>query len=1045
MLIQICLTNNQPIFEDGIRSIIEHDANLRLIKCLEAHEKPLTLIQGKKPDIVLFDLTYCEEHCLAAVKQISENLQFAKCIVIIAYAQEKLISTLLDEGVKGVLLKENISELLVPVIYKVIQGEIYIPPFAKTRLTNEHNHSAKRDTNHLTILLTKLHPPQVYSDQIIRTSLINQLEENLEKPVSLISAPAGYGKSQTVGQWIYQTSTKSCWISLDNEHNNLRTFLTYLVKAFDKMIPGSAEQTALLVSAKDLPPLNTIAFTLINELDEIQENFILVLDDYHRIKEKSIHALIDKVLAYPPQKMHISILTRLDPPLKLNSMLAKGRMIEIRMRELAFSQSEIIALYDKLLNISLSKQTAKSLKEKTEGWIVALRMTSFLIKDNNDAEEVLASFRGDIYSLTKYLLEEILIKQSSAYQSLLLNVSILDRFSVELIDQFIDQAEIENVDGQDFINWLLHSNLFIIPLDLEGNWYRFHHLIQEFLYSLFKNKYSPEYIHSFHKKASMWFEGHGYIDEAIEHMLKAEDPDSACGIIEQHREKELDLDRWYILEQWLDKLPSEAKQRPALLLSTAWAAYENFQLHNLPTILEQTAPLLTDSKSDEALWGEWHLMWGLLLHWSGDGKAALDHFSKAKALLPNKESLATGMLYLHIGLARGVTGQFDLAISDLNKQLAASKGDATFVTRIVAGLHYNYQFAGDTKKSRIEGKNSQIIAMKHGIIYTEAMAICQEATACFCAHQLPETLALCEKAHDHRFIIHRQTAIDAMIAKVIAHELSGQAEEADKSLVALENFFNEINEPAHYVYLDSCRARLGVLRGNIDSSSSWIHTFEMEPSFAALFVWVEVPLITQARALIALGTSKNLKKAGEILYKVKQTARSFSLMNQEIEILVLEAILLYKQGDGERSKNVLHEVLKLAEPRQFIRPFIEAGNELKAMLTTIDIDSGTKFIDLLNSNLEKITPTQVMRTSVDKNEQSRGVTIGQPNSGDTMLSIREQEIVKLLAEGFRNKEIADKLYVSEGTVKKHVYNIGQKWSVHNRINIIQKARELKYL
>jgi LuxR family maltose regulon positive regulatory protein len=225
-------------------------------------------------------------------------------------------------------------------------------------IDKKHTKSNPENEDHLMILQTKLHAPVIYSDQIFRDKIIDKLETNIEKRASLISAPAGYGKSQTAAQWIERSSAKSAWISLDEEHNDLRVFLGYFIATIKNVFPNILAETTLLLSAGELPPVRRIAYTIINELDAIEDNFILVLDDYHKIKEKEIHDLLNEILSYPPQNLHISIVTRKDPPLNLNNHFVNRRMIEVRMGDLAFSEEEISLLFKKILNVDLEKSTS---------------------------------------------------------------------------------------------------------------------------------------------------------------------------------------------------------------------------------------------------------------------------------------------------------------------------------------------------------------------------------------------------------------------------------------------------------------------------------------------------------------------------------------------------------------------------------------------------------------------------------------------------------------------------------------------------------------
>ena len=904
-------------------------------------------------------------------------------------------------------------------------------------IDKKHTKTSPEREDHLMILQTKLHAPVISGDQIFRDKIIDKLETNIEKRLSLISAPAGYGKSQTVAQWVERSSAKSAWISLDEEHNDLRVFLSYFIAAIENVFPNTLAETNLLLSAGKLPPVRRIAYTIINELDAIEDNFILVLDDYHRIKEKEIHNLLDEILSYPPQNLHISIVSRKDPPLNLNNLLVNGRMIELRMQDLAFSEDEIRLLFKKTVNVDLDQSSIAMLQAKTEGWIVALRMATLLSEDNSNTEQLMVGFQGGSHSLSIYLLDEIIEKQSDQVQRTMLIASLLNRFNVELIDRMIVLNKDEDkIDGEYFIQWLLQSNLFLIPLDKSGTWYRFHHLIQKLLFGLFKDKFGLEKVNAFREAASVWFENKGFIEESLEYMLAAQNTTKVFAIIQRHRLNFLNKDLWYVVANWAAKLPPENNTDPDLVLAKTWGAYENFQLDQLLPLLEELPTVLNDSKKHQSYWGEWHLMQGLLEFWSGNANGGIQQLKKAKELLPEGENLCNGMLILHHGMATTLNGEYDLSSKELTAHLQKSTSDPVYITRLMAGLFYINQFDGNLKISIQTAQDIQELASSKKIIYTEAMAACMEITARFCMYNFDQSKDLFNKAIKYRYILHTRTALDAMAAIVIANELQAKTDEANSALQALENFTKELGNTAHDMLLFSASGRLALLRNNISSAMAWAQNIEEEVSFANLFCWVEIPLLTKARIFIAEGSIHNLQRARVILNDLKQAAASYHLNNHLIEILVLECVLYNKQDMEVESEASLREAIALASAKQWLRPFVEAGEEILPLLKKLEPNPSYK--SFVENVVSKISLKHHFPPESEKEQLKKP-------SANSDLSAREHEVVQLLAQGLRYKEMSAELFISEGTIKRHVYNICQKWEVPNRFTLIDKAKELSLL
>ena len=354
----------------------------------------------------------------------------------------------------------------------------------------------------------------------------------------------------------------------------------------------------------------------------------------------------------------------------------------------------------------------------------------------------------------------------------------------------------------------------------------------------------------------------------------------------------------------------------------------------------------------------------------------------------------------------------------------------------MAGLFFAVnQFAGNLPVARNEAQRIQKLIKKHFMPYTYAMAICMEGTACFAALELEEAQRLFTIAGQQRHNLHKGTALDAIAGKTVACQLLGQSSEADKSLALLENFEKESNITGYLPFTQSCRARLSVLRGNLESALAWESTLNESPTFAGLFVWIEVPIITQARVLISDGSEQNLIKAVGLLDAVRKVSEECHLVNQIIEITVLQSVLLEKQGKHGDALATLAESVKLGEPGNWIRPFVEAGLVMKDLLKK-----------LLNDEKESMYIKEILK-HFSSQPQTKPLHIHDKNTGDLLepLTTREIEILSLLSSGLKNREIGDKIFLAQTTIKKHIYNIYQKLDVHSRIEVVTKAKELNII
>ena len=428
----------------------------------------------------------------------------------------------------------------------------------RTQLSRKESSEAEN----FDILVFKLHKPDLTTNHVHRQRLIEKLDDNRQLPLQLVIAPAGYGKSTLVACWLDTIDWPASYFSIDQSDNDLRQFLMYITYAIHRLFPDTLVKTSALLNYPKLPPNLMLANTLLTELETIGKDFILVLDDFHLIKEKSIHDLISELLRYPPQTMHLIIVSRMEPFLPLMSLRTKEKVNEIRLLDLKFTEQETGYFLQQATQKEMTPAIIKDWAEKTEGWITGLYLAVLSMVHRGELHSVSEHIDPDAQYVMQYLFSEILAQQESGFKEFLIKTSILKRFCGPLCDAVnpIDSKSADNqMTGWDFIRKLKNDNLFLINLDDKSFWFRYHHLFQKLLHNGLTKKYSQEVINELYLKASQWFEGQDLIEEAIQYALKSGDENNAARILEQHRRNEQDQDRWRNVEKWLALVPEKIR------------------------------------------------------------------------------------------------------------------------------------------------------------------------------------------------------------------------------------------------------------------------------------------------------------------------------------------------------------------------------------------------------------------------------------------------------------------------------------------------------
>ena len=897
------------------------------------------------------------------------------------------------------------------------------------------------------VLLTKLHRPPITADLLPRSRLLKRLDQVRRHPLTMISAPAGYGKSVLASMWLHECDWPTAWVSLDKHDNSLVGFLTYFLAAVRSIVPGVILETqAMLRAPKTAPPL-VLARSLANDLEQLETPFILVLDDYHHINQMAVHELLDELLLHPPRPLHLVITSRGDAPLNLNRQRTQRQMVEIRLQDLSFTAAETSAFLNEVMGISIDQAGVSRLRDETEGWVTALRLAALSLRHSENLDGLLNGFQADNRYMQDYLAAEVVSSQTPLVQTWLLKVSVSDRICAPLCEVLChveSDSTQAGLSGRDFLKWLQDVALFVIPLDSQNEWFRFHPLFQNALQMQLEQKMGTEEVSALHARASAWFAANNLLDEALQHALAAGDPISAAEIVEQCWHDEAEAARWYVVERWLAELPTAIKeQRPALLLAEAFGALARLQMEHVPPLIEQAERVLDEQPLEPHLLGELRFLQGTLLYWQGEAELSVRYLEEASLKTADEFTHVKSNIELMLGLALHTNGQAEVAVRTLNDRLQAI--DASEVFRqghLISGLAFIHFLCGKLVQARFQARRMQSVNSLIANPVTEAWGWYLQACTNLNACDLDQAYQQFAIAAQHHYTLDMPAVIDAMAGLALTLQLMGQEEAAAQAIDQLQEFARELNVPQYQTVYHSCHARISLLADDLETAVEWAHSFVPAPGPASIFMWLEVPAITQARVLIALCSEESLEQACESLHMIRQTSETAHFTCQTIEVTVLQSLAYELQGHADQALTTLAEAVILAGPGGWLRPFVELGQPMANLLARLkqqDAASRSETDRILAAFPEEAVKAALELAPASSDYFSPRPTLLGP------LTKREFETLQLLATDNSTQEIAAEMVVTVGTVRTYSKRIYSKLDVRSRFEAVVTAKEIGLL
>ena len=891
------------------------------------------------------------------------------------------------------------------------------------------------------IIPTKLHPPRALIDVIPRPRLTEEMNQVLERKLALVLAPAGYGKSTLVADWLASAPAPGAWLSLDVGDNSLSGFLHYLVGAIQTIHPNVGYELLALLRSSEDPPIEVLVASLIRDLVQIQQDYVLVLDDYYFIKQLIIHDFMNQLIHFAPPSMHIVIISRVAPPLSVHRLRMNGQLVDIRIQELRFTPEEVLAFMRRSWKESFDPELASLLWKKTEGWAAGLRMYSLAIRRTEDVAKTIEHIPSREIAL-EYLYHEVFTHQPEPVRQCLLVTAIVNRFSAALCDYLCEELcdiaqDVGRPDGRSFVRWLEEAGVFAVPLDNQREWYRYHHLFQELLRQQLLSTQGPDFIVRVHRRASDWFAQHGLVQEAIYHALDAGDVERAADIIEENKDQLLNNDQWGILEKWIALLPEEiVDQRKGLILAQMWIAQFQYDFTRAVHLLSLLEKLLTpDETMDPAMAGEIAFFRGLPLFWTGQVAQSAPYFERAQELLPLSRELPRATADLYVGVAWQMTGRFQDVLTQFTDLLAQARPQSIrkgrliaviFITNLLQGdLAPAYRYVNELRRANAQHKDPFHIAWSHyafGNIH-------------LLWNELDAAISHFEQAVELRYFLDINSAVDSFVGLALAYQRQGRSDLANEVAKQLHAFIIEQQQITGLwqVWSHSLHVRLAILQGETERALSHSRAVDFTVDRWTPLFWLELPRLTHARLLLFVGTGQSLQKAINLLETHLEDMRRLHNVYQQIQILLLLAVAYQRQGEMDRAIQYLIEGVTLAERGGILHPFLELGAEMSWLLKALNQSHRAFARRAFIRQLIKSFPPEVNQARIP------GASVPEP------LTRREMEVLELMARHYSNREIAAELVISEATVKRHISNILSKLQARRRQGAVQKAYALGLL
>jgi len=886
------------------------------------------------------------------------------------------------------------------------------------------------------LLQTKIYLPLKQSDIVSRPRLIEALSDIADRKLTLISAPAGFGKTTAVSGWVRDSDIPACWLSLDSGDNDLHQLLRYMVLSLQQVDQHIGEGVSAALEGSSPPAHDLLLTELINDIAITEDPFILVLDDYHVIESQEVHDAIDYLLDHMPPLMHLTITTRVDPPLSLSRLRAQGQLVELRSAELRFTMKETTAFLNDCMGIALPTEDVSALEDKTEGWIASLQLAALSLKGRENKQEFIAAFSGSHRYIIDYLVDEVMSAQTDEERDFLMGTSILERLHAPLCDEVMGISS-----SRQMLERLDKANMFLIALDDDRSWYRYHHLFSEFLSQRLLAD-GPERAAELHVRAADWMNENEFVEQAFKHALAASDYEKAAEIVDPIVLSMVGTGQLLTLLKWTESFPDEVlDQHQWLLLARAYACLMSGDVPSVEPLLKRAETRLgeiSDPEVQSEIIGNVMVIRAFIARGMGRFEEAIELSRNALERLPGSGRMVHAAAYGNTGFPLYVLGMHAeakpyllearnigprenpypvlAAVSWLGK-IAEHKSDLDAAEEVYAYINGHATDLGCISPLPVGGYGH----LGMGRLFYERNDLEQAET------HIVEGVEDGEQGSEVAIMMMGYGAL------IKLRQTQGRLDEADEVFGKAHALGRSAARAFEYTQLASWEALQSLKRGDIKTASAWAeatlpettdYEFRRQESDRVL-----------AKVLIAGGKPS---EATELLGRLLEAVETDGRYGDAIGILALLAIAHDKDGKRDEAIATLTRAIKLAEPQGYIRTFIDEGKPMADLLRVVATEhSLTAYIrNLLDAFAAEGSGPE--RASSLPSSQMTGYLVDP-------LSERELEVLAHMAGGQKHQEIADQLFVTINTVRTHTKSIYSKLQVNSKTDAINRGRELELI
>jgi LuxR family transcriptional regulator, maltose regulon positive regulatory protein len=903
---------------------------------------------------------------------------------------------------------------------------------------------------------TKLYPPKLRRRLVARPRLSGRLRRGTESRLTLISAPAGFGKTTLLAEWLAAAGRERsvAWLSLEESDRQPATYWTYLITALQAVVPGVGASALLLLQSAQ-PPIETVLTSVLNELSAVPDDLCLVLDDYHLVDGPDLQAGMTFLLEHLPPQMRLVVSTREDPALPLARLRASGELVEVRAADLRFTLDEVAAYLNDVTGLELAADDIAALEGRTEGWIAALQLAALSMQGRDDVAGFIAGFAGDDRYIVDYLVEQVLGRQPAHVRDFLVQTSILDRLCGPLCDAVTGQH-----GGKAMLESLDRANLFLVPLDDSRRWYRYHHLFADVLLTRLLDEH-PDRVAALHRGASQWYEQHGAPPQAIRHALAAGDVERAAGLVELAIPELRRNRQEATIRGWLDAIPDEVvRVRPVLAVGFVGALMAGGEFEGVEDRLRDAERWLgpTDDRAgtrtrpegmvvvDEGelarLPGAIEMYHAGLALVRGDAPATIAHAQRAIDRATEADDLTRAGASALMGLARWGGGDLEAAhraysVSAEGLRRAGYIADVLGCSITLADIRITQGRLGEALRTYEQAL--RLAFNQDGTVLrgTADMFVGMSQIACE-RNDLPAAtrhLRHAQELGEHTWLPQNPYRWRVAMARVREAEgdLDGALDLLDEAQRVYMGDFSPNVRP-----IPALRARVLAAQGRVAEALAWAREQGLSATDDLSYLR-EFEHITLARVLLAQSRAQSaaasVDDAARLLARLLRAAEAGERTGSALEILVLQALTDHARGEVRGALAALERALTLAEPEGYVRVFAGEGSPMASLLRGVAKRRPSwDYVRRLRHACTRAGGTAAVGRTTPARQR-----LVEP------LSERELDVLRLLGSDLDGPDIARELTVSLNTLRTHTKSIYAKLGVNSRRAAVRQAAELNLL